>query len=481
METAPSSRSPHPAPPDRPLPRPLAEREDAAVLLVTSAAAGHRALGTSFGRAFVATVVAADARAALRLAAARPFVAAIVDLADGPPAITTLRLLGAHATIPIVALADAADPSRSVEALDAGAVDVLAWPIEDRDVALLLANVADRQGVDADAALDDDPDPVFAHSAPMRTVMHQVRLAAGERSHVLFVGEPATGRRLLGRVLHRAGGGTDRPLVSLDCAGLPPREIERRLFGTVEDAGLAASDDAVEPIEAESALGRARGGTLALSHLSDAPARVQVRLARVLRDREARLAGSRLVVPLDVRIATAAAADGAGGPGDGRLRPDLVERLAEVRIDVPPLRRRREDVPLLAAHLLRRASARHGVEPKRFSQSAMAVLAALPWHGNAADLVALVDVMVEQAPGPVVQIGDVLAHAALDGLAAPVESGLTLRDARARFERDCISAVLLRHRGRVGEAAKALGIQRTNLYRKVRQLKVQRSLLTTRK
>jgi two-component system response regulator HydG len=481
METARSSRSPHPTPPDPPLPRPLAEREDAAVLLVTSAPGGHRALGTSFGRAFVSTVVAADAHAALDLAASRPFVLAIVDLADGLSAVTTLHLLRAHATMPIVALADAADPSRSVEALDAGALDVLAWPIEDRDAALLLANLADRRGVDSGLDVEDDPDPVFAHSAPMRAAMHQVRLAAGERSHVLFVGEPATGRRLLGRVLHRTGGRGDRPMVSLDCAGLAPRDIERRLFGTTEDSALPVSDDAVEPIDAESALGRARGGTLALSHLSDAPARVQVRLARVLRDREARLAGSRLVVPLDVRLATAAAADGAGGPADGRLRSDLVERLAEVRIDVPPLRRRREDVPLLAAYLLRRASARHGVDPKRFSQAAMAVLAALPWHGNAADLTTLVDVMIEQVPGAVVQIGDVLAHATLDGLAAPVEAGLTLRDARARFERDCISAVLVRHRGRVGEAAKALGIQRTNLYRKVRQLKVQRSLLTTRK
>jgi DNA-binding NtrC family response regulator len=481
METARSSRSPRQAVADPPLPPPLADREDAAVLLVTAASNGHRALGTSFGRALVATVVAADVTAALRLAATRSFLLAIVDLADGPSAVTTLRLLCTHAPMPVVAMADATDPARSVDALDAGALDVLAWPIDDRDVALLLANVRDRQGVGTAVETGEDPDPVFAHSAPMRAAMNQVRLAAGERSHVLFVGEPSTGRRLLGRVLHRAGGHPDRPMVALDCAGLPPREIERRLFGTVEETGASASDDAVEPIDASSALGRARGGTLALSHLSDAPARVQVRLARVLRDREARLAGSRVIVPLDVRIATAAAIDGAGGPADGRLRSDLVERLAEVRIDVPPLRRRREDLPLLAAYLLRQACVQRDVDPKRFSQSALAVLAALPWHGNAADLVSLVDLVVDRVDGPVVQIGDVLAHAALDGVAAPVEAGLTLRDARARFERDCISAVLVRHRGRVGEAAKALGIQRTNLYRKVRQLKVQRSLLTTRK
>jgi DNA-binding NtrC family response regulator len=109
------------------------------------------------------------------------------------------------------------------------------------------------------------------------------------------------------------------------------------------------------------------------------------------------------------------------------------------------------------------------------------LLSALPWHDNARELQQLVGTLVRGTRKPVMQLEDLLEHASLDGLAARIDPGLTLRDAKARFERDCISAVLMRHHGRVGEAAKALGIQRTNLYRKVRQLNVARSLLTPRK
>jgi len=148
---------------------------------------------------------------------------------------------------------------------------------------------------------------------------------------------------------------------------------------------------------------------------------------------------------------------------------------------MPPLRRRREDIPALAAHFLRRACESNGVAQKSFSRTALVLLSALPWHGNTRELQQLVGTLVRGTRKPVLQLEDLLEHASLDGLAARIDPGLTLRDAKARFERDCISAVLMRHHGRVGEAAKALGIQRTNLYRKVRQLNVARSLLTPRK
>ena len=130
---------------------------------------------------------------------------------------------------------------------------------------------------------------------------------------------------------------------------------------------------------------------------------------------------------------------------------------------------------------------RHGacalamLPPKTFSRSALSLLTALPWHGNARELQQLIGTLVRSVRRQVIQLDDLLDQARLDGLAARVDPGLTLREAKARFERDCISAMLLRHHGRVGEAAKALGIQRTNLYRKVRQLNVSRSLLLPRK
>jgi DNA-binding NtrC family response regulator len=230
------------------------------------------------------------------------------------------------------------------------------------------------------------------------------------------------------------------------------------------------------------AIYRANSGTLLLRNIGDAPARVQARLARLLRDREAVLVnGKRVVVDMDVQpIATLDSGPDAA-LADGRLRRDLYKQLAQVCIDMPALRRRREDIAPLARHVLRTLCAAQQIPIKEFSRSALQVMTALPWPGNAAELRSLLGELASSVDGPVIHLEHLLARISLDGFGQPVESGGTLRDARARFERDCISAVLIRHRGRVPEAAKALGIQRTNLYRKIRQLNVARSLLSARR
>ena len=190
------------------------------------------------------------------------------------------------------------------------------------------------------------------------------------------------------------------------------------------------------------------------------------------------VAEKRTLVELDIRVIALFDPMVEAAVTDGRLRRDLYERLVQTVIEVPPLRRRREDIPALAAHFLRKAC--EGPQ-KSFSRSALTLLSALPWHGNARELQQLVSTLVRLVRRPVIQLDDLLDQVSLEGLAARVDPGLTLREAKARFERDCISAMLMRHHGRVGEAAKALGIQRTNLYRKVRQLSVSRSLLSSRK
>jgi DNA-binding NtrC family response regulator len=151
--------------------------------------------------------------------------------------------------------------------------------------------------------------------------------------------------------------------------------------------------------------------------------------------------------------------------------------LAHTRIEMPPLRRRREDIPLLVGHFLGELMANTGTAPPRFTRSALALLSALPWPGNARELRSVVEALVRRADRPVIGLEDVLQHVQLSGSATHLDPDGTLRDAKARFEREWISAMLIKHHGRVGDAARALGIQRTNLYRKVRQLKVARTLL----
>ncbi len=425
---------------------------------------------------------------ALRFLGARPFALCLVDLAAERPPLAAIRALHAHQPqVSIGALFNPANPLLAAEAMSAGAIDVLPWPFEPRDAATLLANARDAQPVvpALKEEADESVDSLVAQSPAMQRVAELIAQAASGRLGVSVSGEVGTGRTLVGRTIHRlSDANSGRPFVSEDCAGAP-QELERRLFGAVSvmpKPSPSPSTGGTEQIGPTGALYLARGGTLLLRNLVDAPARVQARLARVLRDREALLVnGKRTIVDLDIQPIVTLDTGVDVALSEGRLRRDLYKQVAQVRIDMPALRRRREDIPLLAVQVLTQMCAERQVPAKSFSRSVLQVMMALPWNGNATELKSLLETLIDTVEGPVIQLEDLLEHATLDGVAEPVEAGATLRDAKARFERDCISAVLMRHHGRVPEAAKALGIQRTNLYRKIRQLNVARSLLSARR
>ncbi|MEZ5319315.1 MAG: sigma 54-interacting transcriptional regulator [Vicinamibacterales bacterium] len=417
---------------------------------------------------------------AVRLLRTSAFALAVVDLSDARTAIGAIRILRTQQPeLPIAGLADPANPVTSAEALQEGVSAVLMAPLSMTDLEVLVANQHDRGAGDAsDPAARGpapDEDAVFAQSSSMREAMAQLHGVAGTAEGVCLVGEPGSGRGLLARALHRLGDAS-RPFLELDVADGTPPEVEQRLFGHPSRPGSTSDLERVGP---SGALARAGGGTLVLRHLTALSARAQARLVRAWRDGEA--AGpDGDVVPMPGRLV------GLVEPGiddvvaEGGLRADLLSRVMPARVEVPALRRRREDIAALAVHQLARLSAT-GTPPRRFTRAALTVLAALPYPGNARQLEALVATVAAAAPRPLIQLEDVLAHAQLDGAMPRIESYASLREARAQFERDAISAVLLRHRGRVSEAARALGIQRTNLYRKVRQLNVERSLLAPRK
>lgn len=299
-----------------------------------------------------------------------------------------------------------------------------------------------------------------------------------------FDARPATRRRLVAntsvaaRAIHAQQDG-GAPFVAVDCAVYDGEDLERVLFGDAlagaeRSVGEAAG---LERIGSASRLYDARGGTLYLQNIADASTRVQARLARVLRDREACLTDTGDAVPCDVRPMASVDAGIDGAVEEGRLRDDLFRRLSVIRIDMPPLRSRREDIPALANYFVREICGVRRVPPKVLSRSALSLIAALPWRRNAVELRTLLETVIAGLePGRGIGLDDVLRHVRLDGGAAVFAHGGTLKQARSRFERDYIAAVLEQHHGRISEAAKALGIQRTNLYRKMRSLKVTRGL-----
>ncbi len=379
----------------------------------------------------------------------------------------------------IIGVADPERPTLSADAIRAGVFDVLPRPVSERDLEALLANAREQAALaaaPAARAAETAPYGIVGTSASMRLVMDLVQRAAAGRCGILICGERGTGREMIARAIHAHDPNPSAPFVKVDCAGPTPEDIELQLFGVL--AGRASSAIAerrvLERIGAHCQLLEADGGILFLENVVELPARVQARLVRLLRDREVFLEDGRDPHPLDIRPIAAVDSSIEAAVDEGRLRPDLYERLSLIRVDVPSLRQRREDIPVLATHFLKELCRANGKPIKTLTRPAVTLLAALPWRGNAPELRGLLERLILLVPQGLIRLEDVLAHTQLEGTISPSGFDATLRQARARFERDYIAAVLQHHHGRIAEAARVLGIQRTNLYRKMRRLNLMR-------
>ena len=400
----------------------------------------------------------------------------LLDLTRGAAALQSARDIRAQRASSIIfAVVDARRPDLTVEAVLAGMADVFARPLGGRRV----AHAIDRelnQDVSGRGASHAHGDDLYAHSAAMRAVTALVARAATMRAGVLVRGEQGTGRHLTARAIHAAQVGSHGPFVAVNCAAVENEQLDAELFGSaVRSTNGDHVSGGLERLSRHSRLHDSLGGTLYLQNLAEAPTRVQARLARVLRDREALLVETGAAIGCDIRPMASVEPGFDTAVQDGRVREDLYRRLSVIAIDVPPLRNRREDIPALTNYFVRQICASLGVPPKTLSRPALSLISALPWRGNAVELRALLEsVVVGLQGGRAIGLEDVLAHVKLDGGSVVFSNGGTLKEARARFERDYIAAMLEQHHGRISEAAKALGIQRTNLYRKMRSLRVRR-------
>jgi two-component system nitrogen regulation response regulator NtrX len=320
--------------------------------------------------------------------------------------------------------------------------------------------------------LDPFEAPLVSSSPAMRRVLDEVDRVAKTAGHVLVSGEPGTGRERVAREIHRRTAASERPFVRVACSPDSLEALEQDLLGCRTARATDRQERrALERIGQGSLLHTAAGGTIFFANLAAIPGSVQERLARVLRTGDAMLLEQKNRIKLSIRVIAAIEQDYDDAVRDGRVREDLHRLLSEGRIEVPPLRNRREDIVQLAALFVDEWCRRDQVRAKQLSDSAQQLLYALPWHGNALELRRLARALVHSVRSDIIELADILSEVQIDGWAKPYEIG-TLRQARARFEREYIVAVLAHHHGRIPQAAKTLGIQRPNLYRKLRRLKV---------
>ncbi len=309
------------------------------------------------------------------------------------------------------------------------------------------------------------PAALLGSSNAARRLREDFARAARVSSRTLLVSAPGMDAVGIARAIHdRASAGA--PSVEVNCAAGDAAAVESALLGR----GSKRADGAIEQVDAAASLAVARGGTCVLIAVEELSHRAQGRLARVLRDGEVRI-GSAGPVALNLRFVAIAGPSLDADVDHGHFRADLRRRLGLVRMDLPPLSERREDIGDILDGLMERAAVARGLAPRAFTKAAVALVAALQWPDNVVALAGLVDALAAQGEAPV-RVEEVLAH-----LGAPGQNTIgphtSLREARRQFEREYIAAVLRRYNGRIALAARALGIQRTNLYRKARQLGLQ--------
>jgi DNA-binding NtrC family response regulator len=256
------------------------------------------------------------------------------------------------------------------------------------------------------------------------------------------------------------------PFIVIDCATSDAPALERDLFGV---PSRASGHTDVDHVAASSAVLRARGGTLYLKNILELPAGAQRRLARIVRDRE--VGAGRRRIAIRGRVIAQTPASISAEVGEGHFRSDLFRRLSQVSIVIAGLHDRAEDIPELAARV---TSELTGGQGPTFTQAALTVLAAPRWSGNLDELRRVLDKIVRAVPNGVVRQEDVLAQLPIDRAFSRIAPDVSLREARRQFEREYIASVLERHRWRMSDAARTLGIERANLYRKTRQLGITR-------
>ena len=403
----------------------------------------------------------------------------LLDLSRGAAALQIARDLRAQRPgVLLFAVVDNRRPDLTTEAVLTGVADVFARPPAARRLASAIERETQHESRSHTRVSDATGDALYSHSPSMRDVVALMSRASAMRAGVMVRGEDGTGRQVVARAIHAAQS-DGAAFVAVDCAGFDGDGLEVELFGAAGRARNArASRDGshgLERISRQSRLHEAIGGTLYLKNIAEASTRVQGRLARLLRDREATLADSGTTIGFDIRPMAGVDSGVDSAVEEGRLREELFRRLSVIRIDLPPLRNRHEDIPALANYFLREICRARRVPPKTLSRPALSLIAALPWRGNAVELRTMLDAIVAGlSGGKGIGLDDVLAHVKLEGGSVTFSERGTLRQARARFEREYIAHVLEQHRGRITDAAKALGIQRTNLYRKLRSLRVDR-------
>jgi len=428
-----------------------------------------------------ATRDAADSNEALAAIHARQPTLVILDIwlqgseLDG---IAILRQLQAEMpTVPVVMISGHGTIETAVEAIKIGAYDFIEKPFKSDRLLLLVARAIEaaqlrRENAELRLRAGGEIDMVGASPA-INQLRQQIDRVAPTGSRVLITGAPGSGKEVVGRLLHARSRRAQGPFVAINCATMRPDRLEIELFG------CEASNDGMP--RKVGTFERAHGGTLFLDEVADMPLETQGKIVRALQEQTFERVGGSHRVEVDVRVVAASNRELSAEIAAGRFREDLFYRLNVVPIRVPPLRERREDIPMLARHFVQRGAEAARIAAREFGEDSLAALQAYTWPGNVRQLRNVVDWLLIMAPGETSEPvrADMLPNE-ITAIAPSVvkwDKGseimtLPLRDAREVFEREYLLAQVTRFGGNISRTAAFVGMERSALHRKLKSLGV---------
>ena len=356
----------------------------------------------------------------------------------------------------------------AVKATKLGAFDFLEKPLSLQKVTVVVKNGLEHRSLALEnSRLKGDDGSrwrIIGDSVPMKALRQQLTLMAGSNGRVLIYGESGTGKELVAHALHSLSPRAAEPFVEVNCAAIPEDLIESEQFGHNKGSFAGAQESKVGKFQ------KADGGTLFLDEVGDMSLRTQSKVLRVLEEQRFEPVGAAESMQVDVRVVAATNKNLDDEIARGNFREDLFYRLNVIPFFVPPLRDRREDVPQLAEHFLREFTTAYGRKPKELTPEAVKALAEYHWPGNVRELKNLIERIVILNPQVRVDARHIPLNAARRPADRPLERFGSLQEVREAAEREYILKKLEETHGNVTRTAELLGLERSNLYRKMKTL-----------
>jgi two-component system nitrogen regulation response regulator NtrX len=381
------------------------------------------------------------------------------------------RMKASSDAIPIVIISGHGTVSTAVEATKAGAFDFIEKPLSSERILVTIRNALDRTRLaDENRSLRRAAEvrhQIVGESPGLRQVWDAIRRAAPTNATVLLLGESGVGKELVARAIHRNSLRSRERFVQVNCAAIPEELIESELFGHEKGSFTGATEKQIGKFE------QADRGTIFLDEIGDMSAKTQAKVLRVLQEGEVERLGSARTIKVDVRVLAATNKDLDQEIERGTFREDLYFRLSVIPIRVPPLRDRREDIPLLVRHFADLFSRENNRRPQRFTPAAMEYLQKARWKGNVRELKNTVERLIIMSPGDAIDVDDLRDAVRVEPKASTADNEKerpgTLREFKESAERAFLVEKLRENSWNISKTAEVIGTPRSNLYKKLEQ------------